>query len=302
MALYNLYNSYIDKMIEKETTSKEIDFILYIAQYQDMSGKVESVYYKDVCNVIKISHTKFYDILEDLTEKGLITYKKINRADVSVQFVDNDFRSNSFKKGSKGYLKVASIKFSDETFCKMKAGSKLLFLYMQRFKQGKHMLVHNFYEEFSKLFHCVEKSLQKYLRELKENGFLYISKKRNKAYNYEMTMKISYELHYDRDELPFENDMYIANVGELIRRNFARYVPEIENDGELVLHQIAKLANTQRAKKYENFVLLMVDAVSRSISQQKYEKKKKPILNAALVNTHLTAILNEEAKERLQFA
>ncbi|MBR2045333.1 MAG: hypothetical protein IJ958_04265, partial [Agathobacter sp.] len=98
-------------MIKKGATSKEIDFILHIALYQDMSGTVESVYYKDICNAISVSHTKFYDILNSLSEKELISYKKLNRADVCVQLLENDFRGNSFKKGSKGYLKVGTIDF-----------------------------------------------------------------------------------------------------------------------------------------------------------------------------------------------
>ena len=301
IALFNLYNSYIDKMIKKGATSKEIDFILHIALYQDMSGTVESVYYKDICNAISVSHTKFYDILNSLSEKELISYKKLNRADVCVQLLENDFRGNSFKKGSKGYLKVGEIDFVKKEFRDLKAGAKLLYLYMQRFKQGKHMLVGNFYEEFSKRIQCAEKSIQKYLRELKENGFLYVSKKRNKAFNYEMTMKISYELHSEKN-IQKEHSFYLENIKELIRRNFARYMPEDIEEEETVLKDIADLTKAKRAAQHKDFVSLIVDAASCSIKQQKKEKKKNPKLNAALVNTHLTELLRIRKENKLQIA
>ena len=42
-------------MIEAGISSREIDFLLYIAVYQNEEGIVESVYYKGVCNATEIS-------------------------------------------------------------------------------------------------------------------------------------------------------------------------------------------------------------------------------------------------------
>ena len=38
--MYKLKNTYIDRMISNKLTSKEIDFILHIAMYQDDTGRV----------------------------------------------------------------------------------------------------------------------------------------------------------------------------------------------------------------------------------------------------------------------
>ena len=77
-----LKNTYIEKMVKEQLSSREIDFILYIARYQNDSGIVSSVYYKDVCSAIHISIQKFYDIIESLQAKDLIHAEKLNNADI----------------------------------------------------------------------------------------------------------------------------------------------------------------------------------------------------------------------------
>ena len=291
--MYKLKNSYIDKMVSNKISSKEIDFILYVARFQDETGRIESVYYKDVCSAIDVSIQKFYDIVKSLQKKELITFEKINPADICVKLVNNDF---SDKKYSKGYLKVASMKFCDAKFRDMKAGSKLLYLYMQRFIQGKHMLVKNFYDEFCETFQVVQKSLQVYLHELKKNAFLFVSKKRNKAMNYEMTMKLSTVLLEDSFKVPTERDLYLKNIEDLIKYNFKECIPD-ESKGDVV-HDIAQLAATQRAEKYRNYVSLIVAAVSESIHRQKTEGKKRPVLNVAHVNLCLSDVLEQHIMKR----
>ena len=141
--MYKIKNTYIDSMIKAKLSSREIDFILYIARFQNDSGTVQSVYYKDVCETIHISIQKYYDIIESLTAKQLIRWEKENPDDIIVHMIGNDFTSKDF---TQGYLNVAGKDFLSTKFHNLKAGSKLLFLYMQRFVNGKHMLIHNFYD------------------------------------------------------------------------------------------------------------------------------------------------------------
>ncbi len=282
-----LKNSYIDKMVSCQLSSKEIDFILYIAKFQNESGIISSVYYKDVCSAISISIQKFYDIVNSLRKKGLISTEKISRADICVVLDGNSFYDKDF---SAGYLNVASMDLQNPKFCNMKAGSKLLYLYMQRFVQGKHMLVKSFYESFCKLFQRTKKSIQVYLHELKENYYLFISKKRNRAYNYEMTIKNSTVLNKSQLDIPLEKDGFIENIKELIKRNFGKALPEQNQDK--VLNDIAGLTVTKKAGAYRNIAILILDAVKASLLQQKREKKRKPVLNAALINMHLSKSMN----------
>lgn len=285
--MHKLKNSYIDRMVDAQLTSCEIDFILYIAQYQLTDGTVQSVYYKDITQAIDISIQKFYDILDSLKKKQLISVEKINRADWVVYLLGNDFSGEDFHAG---YLNVAAKDFSNEKFRSMKAGSKLLFLYLQRFINGKHMLVQNFYDELSQVFHVTAKSLQIYLKELKDNFYLFISKKRNKAYHYEMMMKNSTVLDIKKHLRPTEKQGVYENFSNLLKVNYKKQLPNESIDQ--VIDDIVGLADTQRGGRgHRGFLRTLQQAVEDSITLQKKEGKAKPVLNAALVNKCLTRLL-----------
>lgn len=284
--LNKLKNAYIDKMIENQLSNAEIDFLLYIANYQNNFGVVASVYYKEVCSAINISVQKFYDIIKSLSKNKLINIQKINPADICVELAGNDFSAGNY---SDGYLKVASMDFQDEKFMGMKAGSKLLFLYIQRFMEGKHMLVSNFYKQFCDLFHKSKKSIQMYLSELKKNFYLFISKKRNKAYHYEMTIKKSKIMVRDILATPSEKEGLKDNIKKLICCNFNKYVPK--SAGDRILEDIANLITTKKALKVQDAASRLVMAIKSSLEQQRIEGKKSPTLNAALVNRIFSGFL-----------
>lgn len=290
--MYKLKNTYIDRMVSNKLTSKEIDFILHIAMYQDDAGRVISVYYKDICTSIGVSTQGFYNILNSLKEKKMIDYEKIHRADIQVTLLGNDFSNKEFEQG---YLKVAASDFGSKKFRELKAGAKLLYLYMQRFTSGKHMLVQNFYNEFSKLFGIGKKCLQTWLTDLKKKYLLFTSVKRNKANNYEMTMKNSTVLHVKKENVPHERCTFLQNIGALIERNFPSKMPENKSVKDKTLSDIAKLAGADRVRKYADFPSLILKAVESSFVRQKEESKKELNLNAALVNICLGEILEQYA-------
>lgn len=284
--MYKLKNSYIDRMVQSKLSSREIDFILYLARIQDDYGWIHCVYYKDVCEAISISVQKFYDIMRSLQQKGLILYEKSGQVDYRICLTDNDFSNNDF---TCGYLKVSEHDFQSEKFTALKAGSKLLYLYMQRFTKGKHMLVQNFYEEFCRLFQRKRKSIQIYIHELKKNFLLFISKKRNKAYNYEMTMKNSTVLMFDKVRVPHEKSGYFDNIKRLININFSNAMPE--KNADRVVNDIISMMDSKKSERYKNFVKLLKQAITDSLDQQRNEGKPRPVLNAALINRYLTRSL-----------
>lgn len=290
--MYKLKNTYIDRMIANKLSGCEIDFILYIARFQDEGGCVESVYYKDVCENISISIQKFYDIVNHLADIGLISWQKKRPSDLSVTLLGNSFKSVDFDGGHvPGYLKVAQNQFDQDRFKNMKAGSKLLYLYSQRFLNGKHMLVENFYNEFCRLFQVAKKTLQEYVHELKERKLLFISRKRNISYHYEMTFKPSTVLYKDDLSVPNENSLYTENIMRLIERNFKNYLPDPEDNGtRRPIYQIASFATQKRAESHSDFISLIVSGVRKSLRQMKREGKEKPIINAALANKWITAM------------
>lgn len=279
--LYKLKNTYIDQMIDARISKSELAFILHIAQYQDDYGIVHSVYYKDICTAINISTQKFYDILNALSEKKLIFVEKVNPVDIKVHLINNDFSDKDF---TQGYINVAEKDFRRSSFISMKAGAQLFYLFSQRFTKGKHMLLNNFYEEFCQKFHIKHKTLQLYIQELKEKKYLFISKKRNKAYHYEIMMQRSHCLD-KKGIIPREKEGYIFNIKKLILANFGRYLSEAdEND----INSVAGLVEQQRALSHRDFPSLIVEAIQNSFKFQREEKRKKVSFNAALINRFLT--------------
>lgn len=285
--MYKLKNTYIDRMIDANVTSREIDFLLYIANYQNEHGVVMSVYYKEICEAIHISYQKFYDILDSLSRKRLISWEKLNRADVCVTLLDNDFSNKNFKEG---YLKVIETDFLSDKFRDLKAGSKLLFLYLKRFTEGKHMFVQNFYAEFCERFHVVRKTLQQYIHELKERHLLFISKKRNKAYHYEMTMRNSTVIRKKEIMMPNENMLFNENMENAIYRKFSNVIHKSDIRDAREVHQIVSMIHTKRAKRFSNFERYVLDAIEASFNLQKEEGREKK-LYASLVNKCLTSKL-----------
>lgn len=195
-------------------------------------------------------------------------------------------------KGDVGYLNVAQNDFGSHKFRKLKAGSKLLYLYMQRFVNGKHMTMDHFYEKFCEMFGVVKKSLQQYVHELKMNKLLFISRKRNKAYNYEIMMKRSTVLFKKSIQMLREKEYYVNNICALIKTNFSKMA---ENSNDKAIKDIASLVDTQRAGQHRNFIAVVLSAIKKSLTIQRKEGKKKLELNAALVNRCLTELLEQPA-------
>lgn len=289
--MQKLKNTYIDRMIQEKLSSAEIDFILYIARFQNGRGVVQSVYYKDVCEAVGISIQKFYDIRDSLAQKQLIQWAKYYYADIAVTLVDNDFSDNDF---TGGYLNVAAKDFASENFRSMKAGSKRLYLYMQRFQAGKHMLTENFYQEFCRLFHVAAQSIQIYLKQLKDNGFLLVSRKRNKAGNYEMAMKNSTLLDVKKCDMMTEKEAWYGNLAQMICRNFRTKLPDGEDKAGRTVMDIVKLLDTYKKKGIGERFGVVLQAVKNSLDKQQQEGKEKPVLNAALVNKCVKQLFEEE--------
>lgn len=296
--MYKIKNSYIDKMMEAKLTSCEIDFILYIAGYQDDYGRVYSVYYKDICEKIFVSTQKFYDILTSLATKGLISYEKINRADFSVQLIGNSFADQNF---SGGYIKTKAFDFQSDKFRTLKAGSKLIYLYMQRFTNGKREDEKSFYHTLVALLCRSEKSIREYLYELKDKKLLFVKRTRSSQKDkssYTMRIRVSEKLNIGRAKIPREIEGVLNSVKNLIRVNFRRFLPK--QDQESVLDDIAGLIRHKEVKNTDFTVL--VRAVELALEKQKEEGKKHPVVKPALVNKMLPVAVEQRLMQKFKMA
>ncbi len=77
----------LEKMIKANVTSKEIDFLLYIARFQNEYGIIQGIYYRDIMDYIHVSHQTFYDCKKSLEEKGIIECVKNSYYDWDIELI-----------------------------------------------------------------------------------------------------------------------------------------------------------------------------------------------------------------------
>lgn len=180
--MQKLANSILEKMFACNMTAKEIDFLLYIARFQNQHGFVQGVYYKDVCENAKLSYQAFYDVKKSLTEKGLISAEKNYSGDWDITILDNDFSTK--ESFCRGYINLGHYIFAQETFRKMKAGAKLMAMDILKINMTggtKYEIgTKKFYEKYTALLSVQKKIVEEYLRELKL--FFYVGIKDRKYF------------------------------------------------------------------------------------------------------------------------
>jgi hypothetical protein len=273
--------SYIDRIIDKKATGKEIDFLLYIARFQNVEGIVESVYYKKTCMDLGMSYQTFYDVLAGLYEKQLINFWKVSDFDYKVELIGNDFTNFDYKN-CKGYLNVDENDFSSTRFRRLKAGSKRIYLYSQRFTNGQNMFVETFYEKFCTIFHTTKKSIQRYVHELVKSALLIVSRSRSQTYQYKINFRRGNILHINQYDRNAEKDGYKKNLTDLIQLRYKKHLPD-KNAGQ-ILRDIVNTAITRSDGCNARTINYITKGITDSLLIKMREGDKKPKLNAALIN------------------
>lgn len=112
--------------IIKKATSKEIDFIIHIAQFQNKYGQIQGIYYKKVMESLNLSKSSFYNIIESLEAKNILTvdYTHSNTFLWNFSIVGNLFVSSKNYKG--GYLNVNHQVLHSYHFMKLSRTAKLI--------------------------------------------------------------------------------------------------------------------------------------------------------------------------------
>lgn len=172
--MQKLKTKIIDKMIEKKITGIEVNFILYLSHYQDESGTVRGIYYKDACDAMHISVQSFYNAKSNLERKGFIRVEKHFHSDWDIQILDNDFLGLKMQPGCsmENYLNTGQSIFCENEFMKLKAREKLLAMLCIKIagvgSPNYHIETEHFFEKYTKLFGVKKRALQNYLTNLKK--------------------------------------------------------------------------------------------------------------------------------------
>lgn len=170
----------LEKMFRENITSKEINFILHIARYQDARGVIQGIYYKDICEALNISAQKFYDMIHSLEDKHIIRTEKNDYTDWDITICGNDFSlytDEDYRNGTVKYLNVNHALFVNPVFLGLKAGAKLMAIDMLRIivtsratsdKRSYQIGVAKFYDKYKKLLGVEHRAIQNYLHDLKQ--------------------------------------------------------------------------------------------------------------------------------------
>lgn len=212
--MQKIKSSILAKMIETGITSKEFDFLIYISRFQDESGRVEGVHYKEVCGEMGISHQGFYDIKQSLAEKGIISAGKSSRIDHDITIIGNSFEG--VENFEESYINTNHNIFQCREFFALKAGTKLLAMEMMKISyagQGKAVIGKNkFYEKYCSMFRVSRRVMRGYLMQIK--AFFSVGLKDGKYY---ITPLVKV---YRKPGTKSENERYAEHQTKVIcRRN-----------------------------------------------------------------------------------
>jgi len=177
--MQKLKNTVIDHMLEACLTKSEVVFLIHISHYQDNSGRITGLYYKDICKALDISFQTFYDVRRSLEDKQLIRVDKEYYGDWDITILGNSFEDGKYDEG---YISTGDDIFFDPDFNKLKAGEILLVLLLLKITKnkkngGKYRIgVLIFQEKYCKLLNVTIRILQRYLHTLKRFFSVGISK------------------------------------------------------------------------------------------------------------------------------
>lgn len=150
-------------------TNRELDFFLYIARYQDASGTVLGVYYKDVCKAVEMCKQTFYNTLESLQEKEIITYVRKTENDYDITICNN---AGYDPKIRAGYINLNCALFQEKKFKQLRAKEKLMlldFIKITYSNRGVFVIgVEVFYAKYKKLLGISKRVIQYYLHALRK--------------------------------------------------------------------------------------------------------------------------------------
>jgi len=257
----------LDKLIESNVTSTEIDFLIYVSRYQNDSGIARGIYYKDLCSELGISFQSFYDLKASLSTKGIIKAEKHSYFDWDIEILDNDFSNVDYEEvDENGKKKVKYINtnhniFYQKEFYGLKANEKILAMdFMKNCLSGygSHDIgTQNFYDKYTNLLGVTKRMLQSYMQALK--CFFSIGIKDKK---YWITPLANVRRKFGAKT---EIETYRGHIGEIIcRRSKIKTVKEQEKKDTVdLLKQYLKSVNGQ-IDKLEDLLFI---AVQKSIEK-----------------------------------
>lgn len=276
--------SVLENCIEKHITNNELDFLLYIAQYQNEYGVALGIYYKDVCEALGISYQGFYNCKKGLEDKEIIFCEKRNYFDWDITILNNNFKGK--ENYGRGYVSLHCNMVRDERFQDLRAGVKLLGLLLMRewkinLKKSKsktYKILKTTFNDKKDLFGISGRVLREYLSDLLpffENLYLQDGRK------YYITFKDT-AVGMDTGTTTENDELRLHEVKISCRRNRIKEVDSSDKkDLSGILLQYDKLIKQQLFFNFSEIVKESLEVINSAI---KNVYKWKRIINVPLVH------------------
>lgn len=289
--MQKIKNSILDRMIACRLNNKEIDFLLYVSRFQDQYGKVCGVYYKDVCRKMDMSCQEFYNVKESLEKKNFIRCEKSNWADHDITIIGN-FEEECLKEG---YISTNHNIFYQKEFWNLKAGAKLLAMYLMKVTYAGRgyfkISTRKFYDKkegYSGKFGVTARVLRGYLMSLK--GLFFSIGIKDGLYYIE-PLKCIYRKMHEKSEQKRYEEHHVESICRRVKIKEA--AADALRDVETLFHQYRQRTESAGC----SIMKLMEKAVRRSlevINSNSDGKIKKRELRASLVHK----MLKEEIEKK----
>ena len=279
----------LEKMMGADLSKNEIDVLLYIARYQDETGHIVGVHYKDVSEAVGISFQGYYDVLEALEQKEIIMSSKKNYYDRDITILNNNFAGK--ENYGRGYVSLHCGMVRSEEWKKLKGGAKLLALHLMRewriykkhaksesYREGKDTLLN----KYQKLMKRKKRTIRAYLGLLKPFLNLYLEDGKM----YYITCR------YAAENLPVnsatENDEWrLHNLNISLRRNRIK-----EDTPEKIKDVINTL--TQYHKDIKNGSVDLSQIIKKTIEITNAERKNTAKWKRKLLPSFIHRLLRIE--------
>lgn len=168
----------LERMFRGKLTRCEVGFLLCASRYQDKSGHIKGLYYKEISEEMGCSFPMFYAAMRSLAAKGFIVCEKKDATDYDITILDNNYMlSDIYKDESENfrnnpYINTRHDIFYSHDFYRMKAGAQLMamdFMGVSRLNRGQYKIkVENFYTKYRGLLGVEKRTLRAYLTQLRQ--------------------------------------------------------------------------------------------------------------------------------------
>lgn len=272
-----------ENLIKKRVTSKELDFILHISQYQNEAGEVKGVFYRDFSDCMSIQ--SFYDVKNSLQKKKIIEVKRNSAIDYDITILGNDFTDKDF---SAGYISTSHAVFKNRKFKGLKANEKLLVMDLMKItysnKGSWQVGSERFFKRYQGLFGVTLRVIRSYMHSIKQ--FFHIS-----LCKFKYLIIPRPDIYHREPEAESGNQIYAESIVRTLCRR-----AKIKEYGKKDLKDTATLI-WQYQKRFQSLSLDIVDALAEALNKSLGTitanplKKEQHQLNPRLIHKNLLEML-----------